>query len=203
MRIKFRIKIVVLFVIIGVFSVTDLLAQYSYINKRWNIKLGYARYYAGNHVGRHFYIFDDGNTGNYRIEANYGTLNFIESGAYFGYSKFTYLREIVPDSFNTGGYSVEDNNTFFYGIGINLHILPFLIKADDFRFDLYLTAKLGGFYFTKPTDYSIYGHPIELLFGGGLSFYPGKHIGLFMEYCYGKYPYGDKTNLRYGLTFKF
>ena len=148
--------------------------------------------------------------GNYRLEVNYGILNNIEIGAYIGYSKFDYYRETSLDSIHKS-YRVEDNNCPFYGVSVNFHILPFLIKKEDFRFDLYVTGKFGGVYFTKPTLYNYTfngpmlkdGQIYEYGIGGGLSYYLGRHLGIYAEYCYGKYYSRDNFKLRYGLTMKF
>jgi hypothetical protein len=33
--------------------------------------------------------------------------------------------------------------TPFYGLSINFHLLPFIIKKEDFRFDIYATGKIA------------------------------------------------------------
>lgn len=202
MKNKSQFKKAVFFLLVSSLFILNSYAQDSYIKNRWNIKAGYARYKNGMSREK---------VGNYRMEVNYGILNYLEIGAYIGYSKFDYYHKIIADSLNSGGYSVGDNNTLFYGASFNFHILPFLIKKDDFRFDLYVTGKFGGLYFTKPTPYRYTfngptfreGQIYEYGIGGGLSYYLGKHLGVFAEYCYGKYYFGDKNKLRYGLTLKF
>jgi len=198
MKNKSQLKKAVFFLVVSSLFILNSYAQDSYIKNRWNIKAGYARYNKD---------FRQEKVGNYRIEVNYGILNHIEIGAYIGYSKFDYYREITADSIHKA-YMVEDNNTPFYGISFNFHILPFLIKKDDFRFDLYVTGKFGGIYFTKPAPFQYTfkfkeGNIYEYGIGGGLSYYLGKHLGVFTEYCYGKYYFGDRNKLRYGLTLKF
>jgi hypothetical protein len=98
---------------------------------------------------------------------------------------------------------VDKYSAIFYGINCGLQLLPFLIKEDDFRFDFYITGKFGGFYLSSPPNHFSHGTNLEYSIGPGISFYLSKHLGLFAEYCYGKYYFNDKTNLRYGLTLKF
>jgi hypothetical protein len=81
--------------------------------------------------------------------------------------------------------------------------LPFFIKENDFRFDLYISGKYGGMYFNTDDNYYYHGNESEYGIGGGLSFYFTKHLGLYIEYTYGKYFFNDNDKLRYGITFKF
>jgi hypothetical protein len=201
MKNKSRLKKAVFFLVFSSLFILNTYGQNSYIKNRWNIKTGYARYKKG---------ISQEKVGNYRIEVNYGILNYLEIGAYIGYSKFDYYHKNIADSINSGSYRVEDNNTPFYGASFNFHILPFLINKDDFRFDLYVTGKFGGLYFTKPAPYFTFngltfkeGQMYEYGIGAGMSYYLGKHLGIFAEYCHGKYYFGDRNKLRYGLTLKF
>lgn len=168
--------------------------QTSYIKNRWNFKVSYAKYLTGRRIGD-----KNETTGKWRFEGNYGILNFIETGVYFGFSNFQ------------TSYPRDTYLTPSYGINVNLHIIPMFIKANDFRFDLYLSGKYGGRYITTPSNYFIHGHYDEYGIGGGISFYLWDHIGIFTEYSFGKYhlvDFGkmtlkDNTKFRYGLTFKF
>lgn len=195
-------KFVLGLIIVNLFIICSF-GQDSYIKGRLNFKTGYARYFA----------YPGGYKGNYRIEGNYGISNFIELGTYLGYSKFEYLYKLSHDSIVGGPYTHKDSNTLFYGISLNFHIFPLLVKEDDFRFDLYGTVKAGGLYFQEPYYIFVRQHPYfvqsnkKMLFeygiGGGLSFYLGKHWGLYTEYTIGRYYLRNNRQLRYGLTFKF
>ncbi len=198
MKTKFQLTRIFNLIFFGWIIFQNSFGQESYIKNRLNFKAGYARYTTGMRGDKKVGV------GNYRIETNYGILKYFETGAYIGYSRFDYYRPIEVDSFSTS-YSIEGNNTFFYGANCNFHPLTFLIKKDAFRFDLYLTGKFGGVYFSKPLGphQEIRNHFAEYSIGAGLSYYLGKHLGLFLEYSYGKYVYGDKNKLRYGLTLKF
>jgi len=165
----------------------EAVCQYNYIHNRWNIKVGYARYKIStrnNDV--------QPTIGNYRLEFNYGFLKNIESGFYLGYSSYRHM--------NTS----PRYHTPYYGINLNFHLLPFLINKPDFRFDLYLGGKAGGFYFRMQEM-----HMFEYSVGAGMCFYPWKHLGIYTEYGFGNYLYEDNFNsrdhskFRYGLSFKF
>ena len=196
-------KVVLGIIIVNLFIISSR-GQDSYINGRLNFKTGYSRYFT-----------PAGYKGNYRIEGNYGISNYIELGAFFGYSHFDYLHKDSPDSIIGGPYRHEDNNTIFYGVSTNFHLFPFLVKEKDFRFDLYGTLKVGGLYFQKPYNIIVIQPPRayfpdsnkKMLFeygvGGGLSFYLGKHFGIYGEYTFGRYYLRGNRQLRYGLTFKF
>ncbi|NOZ45180.1 MAG: hypothetical protein GXO79_00205 [Chlorobi bacterium] len=112
-------------------------------------------------------------------------------------------------------YIVKYSNTPYYGLNLNYHLLPYLIKADDFRFDLYLTGKFGGHYIFSSENYAPEnGNIFDYKIGCGISFYLWKHIGFFTEIGlanfsnlnYNAFTYFSKKTLinsNYGLTFKF
>jgi len=178
-------KIVILIFITGFISLYAT-AQESYINKRLNFKMGYARYPEAS-LGE--------NTSNFRIGANYGFTDYIEAGIYVGYGIHNNYYRVTPGE----GTMMFNSNTLFYGINGNFHILPYFIKKPNFRFDVYASGKLGAYNSFAPEN-SILSNGMALDYGiyGGVSFYPWKHLGLYAEYGY-----GNKTNLRYGITLKF
>ncbi len=184
-------QILILFALITSFPALD--AQDSYIKDRWNLKAGYARYdglwLTKTKMKPTF--------PNYRIEANYGLLEFLEVGGYLGYSRFT---AFVPQ---TGDIISENHDAPFFGVGLNFHPLSFLIKKPDFRFDLYLLARYGGIYFSSPEGYVPQrGFQFQYHHGAGLAFYLTKHIGIFGEYSYG-IPTVPSWSLRLGVSGKF
>lgn len=156
-------------------------AQNSYIKNRWNFKACFSSLkdeiqYQGLSISK--------SVKNYRIEVNYGVMNKVETGVYLGYS---FLNE-------WGRFT----NIPFYGINTNFHLFPFFVSKDNFRFDLYLSGKFGGYYVITSDNYRQQGNFFDYgaYVGGG--FYLLKHVGAFVEIGYGK-----KINLLYGLTFKF
>jgi hypothetical protein len=193
MKTKFQLISGLTLMMFGLFILQTLFCQDSYIKHRLNFKLGYTR--------NSMLMFHE-SVGNYRLEANYGSFKYLETGVYIGYSNYRY--EYEHDVLNGTSSYISGNHTLFYGVNCNFHPLTFLIKKEAFRFDVYLTGKLGGVYFSKPISYyQPVQHYKEFAVGGGLSYYLGKHLGLYMEYCYGKYIFWDKTKFRYGLTLKF
>ena len=156
--------------------------QDSYINGRWNIKAGYSLYSQGSWTNN-----VENMTGHYRLETNYGFFDVIESGIYFGYS----------NHFNH--FSRNNDPTWFYGMNLNLHLMPFFLELNNPLFEVYLAGKFGGRYYIKNhTEYSM---------GGGLSFYLFRNVGLYTEYLYGNHGayiiLKGHTKLRYGLTVRF
>jgi hypothetical protein len=185
-------KRLVFIIVIIVFPAICSYGQESYIKDRLNVKAGYSQIRTSRSNGNKALT-----VGNYNIEANYGILNNLETGLYAGYSKFNILTN------PTGTWISKDYTIPYYGINCNFHILPFLVKGDDFRFDLYLAGKVGGLYFTTPAGSNPHGHTSEYGIGAGVCFYLWKHLGLFSEYSYGNYYFNDNENFRFGLTFKF
>ena len=131
---------------------------------------------------------------NIRIEGNYGIFPFMEAGIYAGYNRFWAFK------FPEGGSALKRNG-LNYGLNVNIHLLPFLVKQEDFRIDLYASAKAGRYQVFAPEGYVLGNRKTsgyDYGFYGGLAFYPLKHIGLFGEYGFGTAP-----ELNFGLTFKF
>jgi hypothetical protein len=159
------------------------------IKSRWNIRLGFAQYPKEyfDHVPK-----------NFRAEINYGLLDFLEVGASLGYSQYNSMEQSTNSS-GTNFLTIVNAPTTSYGLSSSVHLFPFILKKKDFWMDLYLTGKYGGYcilskegYYPKRKnnpDYGIYG---------GLALYPFEHLGLFAEYGY-----GNRTNLRFGLSIKF
>lgn len=187
------------------FVSTPSFGQASYIKNRWTIKTGFARNNSGI-TGVPEGVF----AGNLRAECSYGISNFIEAGAYLGYSIIDVYTNMI---FNSSGFrtsaSVEGYSMPSYGIGVNFQVLPLFIKKDDFRFDYYITARYGGNYITSPKDYYWHGAYSEYGIGNGFAFYPLPHVGIYIEYSFGKYHLNkeiepkENSKLRYGLIFKF
>jgi len=143
------------------------------------------------------------------LEANYGFGRCVEAGPYFGLARYWYWGPI-ENNIRSGARIVSP----FLGLQSNFHVLPLLIKKNDFRFDIYLTAKYGTHYFNVAEGSSPqHGFYSEYGLGLGIAFYLFKHMGFYTEYSIGKYSYytdsmragfekGLNSNLRFGVTFK-
>jgi hypothetical protein len=187
-----------LFLLLFFSSFLALEAQDPHNKYRWSIKAGYSSYPG-------LFVSVSGikqSYGNYRIEANYGLLNFLETGLYLGYSRTTsYMNPAIDPT-----WVYKNLNTPYFGVNLNFHPLTFLIKKPDFRFDLYLLARYGGVYYFSPQAYiPAKGLQFQYQHGAGLGFSLSKHFGIFGEYSYGVYGVLAKPseNLRYGLSVKF
>jgi hypothetical protein len=183
--------------ILYLISANTIFAQNYSIKGRWNTKLVYSSHKEQKPY--HSYM------PSLSIEANYGMNRFIEAGAYMGTVGFN----------NSFSGDFDSHFMALYGLNANFHILPFFIEKDDFRFDLYVTTKIGGNYcnvenvqFRHKKNLPEYG------IGIGTAFYLSKKFGLFAEYSYGNFDYTElkdifyqyttsPTKLRYGLTMKF
>ena len=166
-------------------------AQKSYVKYRWDIKIGHAQpiiYKNYNPYFQRTFITRQPNT---VIETNYGISECFTIGAYLGHAPMKYWYE---DSDNPNEVSLENYQTFFLGAKTNFHVFPLFIKHNDFRFDLYLSVKAGGYYYLKPV--------FEYFVGAGFAFYPWKHFGVYTEYGYGNFMVNSEY-FRVGLVLKF
>jgi hypothetical protein len=166
-------------------------SQDSYIKNRLNIKAGYAH---NSNFLSHSYRFVDAN---YRLEANYGFLKFLETGIYLGYRWLDTYQKV------DGVYHAKNVGVPFFGVVLNVHPLTFLIKRPDFRFDLYLLARYGGYYLATPENYlPPKGFYFQYHYGVGLAYYLTKHVGIFSEYSYVNL-WRPSWGMRFGLSLKF
>lgn len=161
--------ILLIFLALALFLIQqDAFSQSFYIKNRWNFQAGYIPDSRKDVLPK---------ANQFRASANYGIFNFLEVGAYLGIGN--YLQFSLPPETD-----IRKSYAPVYGINANAHLLPFFVKKDDFRFDLYLTTKFGGFYCSGNETEYFQGAYWQYFIGGGLAFYPTKHIGVFAEYGY-------------------
>jgi hypothetical protein len=166
-------------------------AQESYIKDRWDIKIGHAQpivFKSYNSNFQHIFFARQPNT---VLEVNYGISEYFTIGTYIGHAP---MKRVFEDINIPNSFHVENYQTFFLGAKTNFHIFPLFIKHNDFRFDLYLTGKAGGYYYLKPT--------FEYFVGAGFAFYPWKHLGVYTEYGYGNFMVNSEY-FRFGISLKF
>lgn len=190
-----RNKSIALFILVLLCCV-ELSAQESYLKNRWNIKLSYAPYVTGIMRGTPDGGFKLLKTADFRLEGNYGVLNFLEVGVYLGYARYkSIIHEYSTPPDSNGiiwGGEIKDGHVLSYGINANFHIFPLFIKKPDFRFDLYVTAKYGGrSSLVSKNKEDKYSH--EFGIGLGFAFYFSKPVGIFAEYSIGRYYLGEKS----------
>lgn len=177
------------------------LVQAQNIKNRINFKTGFSRYNSISKVNNEFEKVP-----NISFDVNYGILKFLETGINLGFSKFDVY---YINQFSTS-YRKEKSLATYYGANVNFHILPLFVEAEDFRFDFYATAKIGERHLSGEEG-NVPKNEFIWASGLGMSFYPWKKTGFFVESTYGKYnfhdafveSFTDNINWRYGLTFKF
>lgn len=154
--------------------VGSLTAQNTYRKDKWNFKLNYSQ--------GPFTNLDGEKSGNIRLEADYGLSKLVETGAYWGMTKYIRHEYINTDTLNQLHFNLESKLAPLWGISLNFHPLPLLIHHENFRFDLYLAGKLGGIYFFGNENDTPTGIELQAFMGGGITFYLLKNAGLFVEY---------------------
>lgn len=143
---------------------------------------------------------------NINFEVNYGISRLLETGINLGFSNFDVPHLNWADS----SVSSQKSLATYYGVNVNFHFLSLFVKAEDFRFDLYSTTKIGGRHFSG-AESSVPKNEFIWASGVGLSFYLWEKAGFFIESTYGKYnfheafveSFTDNINWRYGITLKF
>ena len=162
-------------------------AQDSPIKNRWTIKAYESKYRLGQRAASRLNEYSYTSDFHHTLELNYGISKNIELGIYSGFSSKSYGKAISM------------------GIQTNYHILPLFIKAKDFRFDAYLSGRLGTYwyksiYINSPPETS---YSLEYSLGAGAAFYPLKHLGVFCEYHWGDFSSNLNQYYKLGLIYKF
>jgi hypothetical protein len=179
------------------FLAVSSMAQDSYLKNRWNFKLSGAPQLTINSRRHNAFLM---------AEANYGILNHIEVGIALGFEN-TKIVKLKPDASNPpifSDYSSEDYISPLYNLHLNYHLMPYLVKEKNPRFDFYLTGKLGGLY--QKSDLSDQSFYWNYFLGGGLSWFFTRNVGVYTEY--GKrWPINGASNskmqTRFGVAVKF
>ncbi len=177
-------------------------AQKSNIYHRVGLKLGHS-------TTPKFLKWDNNlEIGNVRFEGNYGINNFIEVGGYLGCYKFWNIDNPIanPDfPGTTNEFHRYQSDALFYGVNANFHVMPFLVKRDKVRIDLYLSGKLGAISMIAPAGSVYSGTALDYGLYAGLAYYITKSWGLYVEYGLNRKVQMSEIEpcLRYGVTVKF
>lgn len=136
----------------------------------------------------------------FQVEYNRGLTKFIEAGSYLSTGPDFYpvvrTNPLTGESFTL----TLKNRAFHYGLQTNIHPLQLLLsEGHRFRLDLYINAKIGGFYSPVYEDsFRQKEHFFEYDIGAGLAYHIFQHWGIYAEYNY-----RSAINFRYGLSIKF
>ena len=133
----------------------------------------------------------DLNNKTFLIHITHGMTNYLEAGLYSGYG-------VENSEF------LVYSNSVYYGITLRYHLLPYIIKSNDFRLDVYTTGKYGGFYRIGklfPDRKNYFGK--EFGIGAGVSLYPWRHFGFFCEYIAGNIYFTSNHQWKFGVKVKF
>ena len=166
---------------------------------------------------------------NPRIELNYGVLNWLETGVYFGFMMYRYLPYSEEFWFNPKDLKYAYAPTF--GVNLNSHILPLFVKKQKCIWDFYIPVRYGGCYLIKWADGDTgvlvskigtwddvdskeetganpqkYRHEYGAGLGSGV--YIRNIIGFYIELLGGQFSYWPELvkspyAIRFGLTAKF
>jgi len=179
-------KLILFLCLFSIFSLS--FAQETEQTNKLNIQLSHSRIYVSPFISSVF-----------SADANYKVYKNLDLGTSIGYSKYK--------SFPIGMFSGSPNydDALFIKMNANYHLLPLFFEAgENLRFDLYVSAKVGGrFLFTKDDWIPVRGFYLDNGLYTGLAFYLSKHFGLYSEYGINKMKSDTYWNLKYGLTFRF
>ncbi|MBN1116427.1 MAG: hypothetical protein JXA77_04455 [Bacteroidales bacterium] len=188
--------------IVFLISKINILAQEQKLGESLSFKVGYSKYqnteFCFANYLKDYFDKNYNKVGNIRLSADFELNKYTDAGLYFGYCLYETQKKLLEDSTNRS-WSFEAANSIMYGLNSNLHILPFFIKKESYRLDVYCSFQMGVVHLLE-SDECINDKHTYLEYGiyGGLAFYPFDHLGLYAEYGYAKY-----SNLRYGLGLRF
>lgn len=222
-----QLTILLSFIILLPFTGNSQSDDYS-IKNRWTAKASISTYKMTDISPNSLVGFNrDTRKVDFKLEGNYGINKFVEIGVYIGAQMYGYTKWREPTFF----YPYESDTTIkwmtqggdgklafapLFGININFHVLPFIVKAETCPWDLYFTAKYGGNYIIhRENEYtyvhvkSKYRHEYGLGLGAG--YYFRNKVGIFAEYYIGECSdpssehlfAGNNFRFRFGITSKF
>ena len=116
MKTQFKLGIFIIVVILAYGLPQTGNAQNASIKKRIKLKASYSRIHDPHEV-------ESDRTNYFQLSGTYGISDWIEIGAYTGYSSIETISTIR--SSESGFYPMESVSNPFYGINANFHMLPF------------------------------------------------------------------------------
>jgi len=190
----FKPFIILILILLQNLQVNSQINDYNYsVKNRWSIKASIANYKTAFfsqgiiEISDNFIDIQNRKMVNFKVETNYGINKFVEIGFYAGFQHYEWIKDLENFLSPTKSFAP------LFGVSANFHILPFLVKSKNCRWDLYLTTKYGGCYLPhKEIDqpdflYGKYRHEYGL--GLGIGYYFKNIIGFFAEGSVGQYYY--------------
>lgn len=132
-----------------------------------------------------------------KLSVHKGINHYLETGLYLGHTNYFFIA--------SDGKNVGIGNRLLTGLSVKAHLLPFVITAEDIRFDLYARSRIGISQLFGDPNPAAKNTFFQYCLGSGLAFYPTKKFGIFTEFGYdNKGLLGvQKWRLEYGFVFKF
>jgi hypothetical protein len=216
------------FVIVFLLFAFGIEGQTLSVKGRWNVKAGYSHHKTQNTKSPdddrlYFTIHPQ-----YRLEANYGVLDWLEAGIYIGLMSYNYWSVVVEDGESVVLFPEKKTYSPTFGVNANIHILPFFVKNPNCIWDFYVPVRYGGTYMTKWGDdrYAVgipytkrgnvvdgvpnfdtkYRHEYGVGLGGAV--YIKNIVGFYIEALGGQFSYCPELvkspyAIRAGITVKF
>lgn len=183
-----KLLLIVAIVIITMLSGSYANAQDSYLKDQWTIKISAKPLIIENkNMAENSFPYMVGNV-------SYGISNNLEVGVSLGIN-FTAMNNYAAYAYGRFQHIGE----YF----VNFHPLTYLFEEKEPRFDLYISARVGGTFVSKKfIDSGVFEY-VQL--GGGLGYYITKRIGIFSEYNHQLDDWTSRkiSGWRFGLTAKF
>ncbi|MFW5752147.1 MAG: hypothetical protein ACOCW8_02290 [bacterium] len=195
-----KLLLILAIVIITMLSGSYANAQDSYLKGRWSVKLSVMPKKVNTEDGSNIIVSSPYMLGN----VSYGLFNSLELGASLGINFHRMMLIEQPNQGNPNNTTIATGN--FHPIAelfFNFHPLTYFFEEKEPRFDLYISARVGGTFVSKKfIDSGVYEY-VQL--GGGLGYYITKRIGIFSEYNHQLDDWTSRkiSGWRFGLTAKF
>lgn len=132
-----------------------------------------------------------------KLSVHKGINHYLETGLYLGHTNYFFIA--------SDGKNIGTGNRLLTGLSVKAHLLPFVITAEDIRFDIYVRSRLGISQLFGDPNPNLHRSLLQYCLGSGFAIYPTKRIGIFAEFGYDNLGMLgiEKWRLEYGLVFKF
>ncbi len=189
---------------IFVLLLSNLYSNNNYSHDNLSLKIGYAHYpWMGDMPNLN--TFKSNFTPLGYIETNYSFTLYIDAGVIIGFSLYEHAAHTYYDNNNEEAKILKSTKLsmkpmFTYGINLNIHILPLIIKQNSSFFDVYISSKMGGIHFTQRNKETVFIQRSLIDYGvyGGIAIRASKKWSFYYEHGYGNY-----VEQKFGIHIKF